>query len=79
MPLALVLAFKAKMGIQGLWLGFSIACVILDIGFAVIILYPSWSKISAKMKKSIEDGAMLTPQVSDYKHRFTPKGVVSRN
>jgi hypothetical protein len=50
MPLALVLAFNAKMGIQGLWLGFSIACVILDIGFAMIIGCPDWTKIAAQMR-----------------------------
>lgn len=42
MPLALVLAFYAKMGITGLWLGFSIACIILDGGFALIISCPNW-------------------------------------
>ena len=42
MPIALVLCFVAKMGIAGLWLGFSIACVILDIGFAMIISCPNW-------------------------------------
>lgn len=45
MPLALVLAFTAKMGIVGLWLGYSIACIILDIGFAFIIMCPNWTKI----------------------------------
>lgn len=45
MPLALVLAFTAKMGIVGLWLGYSIACIILDIGFAFIIICPNWQKI----------------------------------
>ena len=42
MPLALVLAFYARMGITGLWLGFSIACIILDAGFAMIISCPNW-------------------------------------
>jgi multidrug resistance protein, MATE family len=50
MPLALVLAFNARMGIQGLWLGFSIACIILDLGFVMIISCPDWGKIAAKMK-----------------------------
>jgi hypothetical protein len=51
MPLALVLAFNAEMGIQGLWLGFSIACIILDIGFAMIISCPNWSKIATSMRE----------------------------
>ena len=42
MPLALVLCFKHEMGISGLWLGFTIACVVLDIGFAMIISCPDW-------------------------------------
>jgi len=46
MPIALHFAFKKALYIKGLWIGFSIACVILDIGFAVIISYPSWEKIS---------------------------------
>jgi MATE family multidrug resistance protein len=46
MPLALCLAFNAEMGISGLWLGFSIACVILDVGFCMIISCPDWSKIA---------------------------------
>ena len=46
MPLALVLAFNSKMGITGLWLGFSIACIILDIGFGMIISCPNWYKIA---------------------------------
>ena len=56
MPLALVLAFYAKMGITGLWLGFSIACIILDIGFAMIISCPNWNKIHLTMKAKIEAG-----------------------
>jgi len=56
MPLALVLAFTCKMGIQGLWLGYSIACVILDIGFFFIISCPNWSKIGDKMRSNIAEG-----------------------
>ena len=50
MPLALVLAFNGGLGIQGLWLGFSIACIILDFGFALIISCPNWNKIAATMR-----------------------------
>ena len=46
MPLALVLAFNHNMGIAGLWLGFSIACVILDVGFAMIISCKEWKKVT---------------------------------
>lgn len=51
---ALCLAFRRDMGVYGLWLGFSIACVILDLGFVVIIEYPDWYKISKDMQKTID-------------------------
>ena len=70
MPLALVLCFVAKMGIQGLWLGFSIACIILDIGFAMIISCPNWTEIAAKMRQQIEAGQCFTPEVSSYRARL---------
>jgi MATE family multidrug resistance protein len=54
MPLALHFAFKKAMYIKGLWLGFSIACVVLDVGFAVIIGWPSWQKIADKFHQSLE-------------------------
>jgi hypothetical protein len=74
MPLALVLAFNAKMGISGLWLGFSIACVILDVGFLMIISCPDWSKIATQMKASIDAGKTCkTPEVSNYRRNYTPK------
>lgn len=53
MPLALTFAFKLEMGVKGLWLGFSIACILLDLGFWAIISCPSWHKIANKMKAKI--------------------------
>ena len=74
MPLALVLAFNAELGITGLWLGFSIACVILDVGFCMIISCPDWSKIATQMRTNIEAGKTCrTPEVSNYRRNFTPK------
>lgn len=66
MPLALVLAFTAKMGIVGLWLGFSIACIILDIGFGFIIMCPNWNRIGDEMRKKLEEGRDVptTPMLS---------------
>ena len=66
MPLALVLAFTAKMGIVGLWLGYSIACIILDIGFAFIITCPDWGRIGEQMRERLEQGqdAPTTPMRS---------------
>jgi len=49
LPLALWLAFSKEKGVYGLWLGFSIACIILDIGFICITECPNWLKISEKI------------------------------
>ena len=54
MPLALWLAFSKQMGVYGLWLGFSIACIILDLGFLVIIEYPDWNRIATEMQEKID-------------------------
>jgi len=50
LPVALHFAFDKRFGIMGLWLGYSIACIILDLGFAFIILYPNWELIASRMK-----------------------------
>lgn len=71
MPLALILAFNFKMDIAGLWLGFSIACIILDIGFCFIIVCPNWTDIANKMREAIEAGRMMTtPEASNYRRNF---------
>ena len=54
MPIALWLGFHKKLGVFGLWLGFSIACIVLDLGFLMIIECPSWSKISQEVQKKID-------------------------
>ena len=56
MTLALVFAFVFKWGIVGLWFGFSIACIILDIGFFFIIYLPDWYAIADKQIKDLADG-----------------------
>jgi multidrug resistance protein, MATE family len=48
MTLALVFAFVLDWGIEGMWLGFTFACIILDIGFFLIICLPDWHKIADK-------------------------------
>jgi hypothetical protein len=74
MPLALVLAFSAKMGITGLWLGFAIACIILDVGYAMIIYCPDWADIASKMRAAIEAGKVLqTPEASNYRANYRPR------
>ena len=54
MPLALSLAFKRNKGVYGLWEGFAIATIILDLGYLFIIECPNWSKISEKIQKKID-------------------------
>ena len=49
LPFALTLAFKYEMGVYGLWLGFGIACIVLDIGLEAIIECPDWHKIARQM------------------------------
>ena len=55
MPLALIFAFYLKMGVFGLWFGFSIACIVLDIGFVLIITCGDWHKISDAMAQRLEN------------------------
>ena len=54
LPTALWLAFTKEKGVYGLWLGFSIACVILDTGFCLIIECPNWHKIAVKVQEQID-------------------------
>ena len=49
LPLALWLAFGKGKGVYGLWLGFSIACIVLDFGFLCIIECPNWGRIAQEM------------------------------
>ena len=73
LPLALYLAFTKDMGVYGLWLGFSIACIILDCGFLFIIECPNWSRIASEMQvkidkekiKHIEDSAKVGRRIPD--------------
>ena len=48
------MAFKWDLGVYGLWLGFSIACIILDAGFLLIIECPDWQKLADKMQATID-------------------------
>lgn len=75
MPLALVFAFICKWGIMGLWAGFTIACVILDVGLFMIIYIPDWHKISEKVKEALMASQHnATNAVSYYRMHMTPAG-----
>lgn len=54
MPLALVFAFVLEWGVAGLWAGFTIACIVLDIGFFFIIACANWEKIAEVSAAKIE-------------------------
>ena len=56
MTLALVFAFVLHWGIVGLWAGFSIACIVLDIGFFFIICLPNWDEIAEKQINDLNNG-----------------------
>lgn len=82
MPLALVLCFKGNMGIAGLWLGFTIACIVLDIGFAMIIGCPDWQEISRKVRQintKQDPEITMTPEVRHLKRVLTPKSERSKH
>lgn len=68
MPLALTFAFKVGMGVKGLWLGFSIACIILDLGFWVIIAYPNWQKIAVNLRKRILEDEEHAEKIEHIQH-----------
>lgn len=59
MPLALVFTFVFDWGVAGLWGGFTIACIVLDIGFFFIITCCDWEKIAeataARIAKEQQD------------------------
>ena len=74
MPLALVFAFVCRWGIMGLWAGFTIACVILDIGLFMIIYCPDWQKISDNVKDALKASQhAATNAVADYRVNYTPE------
>jgi len=58
MPLALHFAFNKKMGVMGLWFGMAIACVILDLGFGVIIYrgFKHWDTACFKLSEPTSPG-----------------------
>lgn len=59
------------MYIKGLWFGFSIACVILDLGFCVIICLPNWHKIALKFRDMNTTTSSDKPTKIDRTHEQT--------
>lgn len=64
MPLALAFAFKLELGVSGLWLGFTIASVILDIGFALIIKWTDWERVAEETSQRLERNDSLRKQLA---------------
>ena len=53
--MALVFAFVLDWRIGGLWFGFFIACLVLDIGYQCIISCGSWEAIAKRVKSRMEE------------------------
>eukprot|EP00347_Sterkiella_histriomuscorum_P002719 403367069 len=66
MPLALFFAFKIQMGVSGLWLGFTIASMILDLGFYFIINCTSWQTAGKAMRGKSEVNILSLGRGSNY-------------
>jgi hypothetical protein len=43
LPIALLLGFKAQMGVKGFWLGFLIALIIMDTILGYLVVTANWS------------------------------------
>jgi len=54
MTLALIFAFELEWGVAGLWAGFTIACIVLDIGFFFIITCCDWEQIGERTAAKME-------------------------
>jgi len=71
MTLALVFAFELEMGVAGLWAGFTIACIVLDIGFFFIITCCDWQKISEVTARRMEEEEKLRQKQIEKNQQLT--------
>jgi len=58
LPIALLLGFKAEMGVKGFWLGFLIALIIMDTILGYLVVSANWSpdmSIEASAKKTDDE------------------------
>ena len=51
LPIALLLGFKAHMGVKGFWLGFLIALIIMDTILGYLVVTANWSPEIGKDKQ----------------------------
>jgi len=78
MPLALVLGFKKDMGVQGFWIGFTVALTLQDVIVSLIIVCADW-KLGSKDSKTLDadsspyEGATLATR-ADSESEYTQVG-----
>jgi len=64
LPIALILGFKAHMGVKGFWLGFLIALIIMDAILGYLVVSADWSPELIKeepIKKTDDDFKKTQP------------------
>ena len=54
LPLSLLFTFWLDKGVIGLWYGFTIAEIVMDIGYMMICECPDWDKIAQEMQARID-------------------------
>ena len=54
LPLSLLFAFYLETGVIGLWYGFTLSQVVLDLGYLFICECPDWYRIAQKMQEKID-------------------------
>jgi Na+-driven multidrug efflux pump len=50
MPLAIYFAFWLQLGVPGLWLGFTLASIVLDVAFCILIEKTDWEEVSRRIR-----------------------------
>lgn len=65
MPLALILGFKADMGLVGFWLGFTIALTMQNILVGLIIMFADWN-IGTKLQDELDRRLRSIAETKNY-------------
>lgn len=66
--MALGFGFHYEMGVAGLWLGYSIASICLDLGFWAIINWCDWYEIADNLQKQLEKEKSVRKEIQDVNH-----------
>lgn len=54
LPLSILFTFYLDYGVLGLWYGFTLSQVVLDIGYLMICECPDWHRIAEEMQAKID-------------------------